>query len=350
MRPSRINSIGVNAEQDIFTVATDQGIRLFNVSPLTLLSGIPKELVGSVGACAILHKSNLVLFSGAPGSKFPPNTVYVWDDKAKKLVLEVTVPAGQILNILASYTHLVIVQPRKLHIFQFPNPCKLLRTEEVAFHQKAICTLSPDILNPCLAFTGSSIGTVQIMSLEKVSTSSSQHSKNINAHKNEIAQMAMNKQGTLLATGSVKGTVIRIFGTRTCQPMWEFRRGTDPAGLYCMQFSPCSTFLAVSSDKGTIHIFSCRDSKKEVVAPKKTILQQFMPSEQRSIAQISLESRVLALAFVPETKTRFQSIVALCTEGTYHRFSFDIEGYTNREGFDYYMQLGDEEEFWSQPF
>ncbi|CAJ0943662.1 unnamed protein product, partial [Mesorhabditis belari] len=322
MRSIKINSVGINADQDIFSVATDSGIRLFNVNPLALLSSVSKDLVGSVGFCTILHRSNLIIFSGAPGSKFPSNTVFVWDDKAKELVLEIAVPGGAILNILASYTHLIVVQARKLHIFQFPNPCKLLRSEEVGLSQKTICALSADVTFPCLAFSG---------------------------FKNEIAHMAMNKQGMLLATGSIKGTVIRIFDTRTCAPMWEFRRGTDPAGLHCIQFSPCSTFLAVSSDKGTIHIFSCRDSKSNVGSTKKNLLQQFMPSEQRSIAQISLEPRVLTLAFVPGSSTRIQSIVALCAGGTYHRFSFGLDGHTNREGFDYFMQLGDEEEFWTQP-
>ncbi|CAJ0925614.1 unnamed protein product, partial [Mesorhabditis belari] len=349
MRSIKINSVGINADQDIFSVATDSGIRLFNVNPLALLSSVSKDLVGSVGFCTILHRSNLIIFSGAPGSKFPSNTVFVWDDKAKELVLEIAVPGGAILNILASYTHLIVVQARKLHIFQFPNPCKLLRSEEVGLSQKTICALSADVTFPCLAFSGFKIGSVQIMRLDKVSSTLSQHSKTVDAHQNEIAHMAMNKQGMLLATGSIKGTVIRIFDTRTCAPMWEFRRGTDPAGLHCIQFSPCSTFLAVSSDKGTIHIFSCRDSKSNVGSTKKNLLQQFMPSEQRSIAQISLEPRVLTLAFVPGSSTRIQSIVALCAGGTYHRFSFGLDGHTNREGFDYFMQLGDEEEFWTQP-
>ena len=31
------------------------------------------------------------------------------------------------------------------------------------------------------------------------------------------------------------------------------------------------------------------------------------------------------------------------------RFSFGWEGQPNREGFDYFVQLGDEQEFWTQP-
>ena len=36
----------------------------------------------------------------------------------------------------------------------------------------------------------------------------------------------------------------------------QLRRGADRADIYSMAFSPESKWLAVSSDKGTIHVFS----------------------------------------------------------------------------------------------
>jgi WD40 repeat protein len=35
----------------------------------------------------------------------------------------------------------------------------------------------------------------------------------------------------------------------------ELRRGADKAEIYCLSFSPSSNWLAISSDKGTIHVY-----------------------------------------------------------------------------------------------
>ena len=43
------------------------------------------------------------------------------------------------------------------------------------------------------------------------------------------------------------------------EPLRELRRGTDRAEIYCIAFNAATTFLACSSDKGTIHIFSLGD-------------------------------------------------------------------------------------------
>jgi WD40 repeat protein len=59
-----------------------------------------------------------------------------------------------------------------------------------------------------------------------------------------------------MATASDKGTLIRIFKTEDCTPLQEVRRGADKAEIYSISFNKLSTWIAVSSDKGTIHVFS----------------------------------------------------------------------------------------------
>ena len=41
----------------------------------------------------------------------------------------------------------------------------------------------------------------------------------------------------------------------------ELRRGSDPAILYCLNFSPGDEWLCCSSDKGTVHVFALQDYK-----------------------------------------------------------------------------------------
>lgn len=60
--------------------------------------------------------------------------------------------------------------------------------------------------------------------------------RNINAHDTSLACMALNKNGSLLATASDKGTLIRIFNTKNKELIVELRRGIDRAEIYCLVF------------------------------------------------------------------------------------------------------------------
>ena len=77
----------------------------------------------------------------------------------------------------------------------------------------------------------------------------------IQAHKTPIAALALNSTGTMLATASDKGTVIRVFSVPGAQKLYQFRRGSYPARIYSINFNAVSTLLCVSSDTETVHIF-----------------------------------------------------------------------------------------------
>jgi len=70
--------------------------------------------------------------------------------------------------------------------------------------------------------------------------------------------MTLNSEGNLLATASEKGTLVRLFDTDTGTVLQELRRGTDQAEIFCLAFDPVSKYIACSSDKGTIHIFTIK--------------------------------------------------------------------------------------------
>lgn len=52
----------------------------------------------------------------------------------------------------------------------------------------------------------------------------------VNAHKNELVCLAINQGGTMVATASTKGTLIRIWDTARRVQLVELRRGADQAG------------------------------------------------------------------------------------------------------------------------
>ena len=84
----------------------------------------------------------------------------------------------------------------------------------------------------------------------------------VKAHNSAIRTMSLNANGTLLATASSKGTLIRIFDTQNGKKIREFRRGTQTAIIRSIAFSKDSSALCVSSDNGTIHLFFINSENK----------------------------------------------------------------------------------------
>ncbi|XP_044970303.1 autophagy-related protein 18d-like [Hordeum vulgare subsp. vulgare] len=84
-------------------------------------------------------------------------------------------------------------------------------------------------------------------------------SVNVRAHDSGVACLALSRDGRLLATAGTRGTLVRIFSTADGTKLQELRRGTDGADIHCIAFSPDSKWLAVSSDKATVHVFSVDD-------------------------------------------------------------------------------------------
>ena len=83
----------------------------------------------------------------------------------------------------------------------------------------------------------------------------------IQAHKTTLACLTLNSTGSLLATASDKGTVIRVFSVPNGDKIAQFRRGTYGARIFSIAFNPLSSLLCVSSDTETVHIFRLLSEK-----------------------------------------------------------------------------------------
>jgi autophagy-related protein 18 len=77
----------------------------------------------------------------------------------------------------------------------------------------------------------------------------------VEAHRSPLSCMVLNNEGTILATASDKGTIIRVFSVPDAHKLYQFRRGSMPSRIFSMSFNITSTLLCVSSATDTIHIF-----------------------------------------------------------------------------------------------
>lgn len=164
---------------------------------------------------------------------------------------------------------LVVVLENEIYIYDI-STMKLLHTIETGPNPNAVCALSSSSEHSYLAYpspapspssaslssgvppappapTTGDVLIFDTLNLTAVNV--------IQAHKAPIAALALNSTGTMLATASDKGTVVRVFSVPDAKKLWQFRRGTTTAHIFSMNFNLASTLLAVSSDTSTIHIY-----------------------------------------------------------------------------------------------
>ena len=85
----------------------------------------------------------------------------------------------------------------------------------------------------------------------------------VEAHRSPLSCVTLNQEGTVLATASDKGTIIRVFSIPDGNKLYQFRRGSMPSKIFSMSFNLTSTLLCVSSATDTIHIFKLGMSTSE---------------------------------------------------------------------------------------
>jgi hypothetical protein len=98
----------------------------------------------------------------------------------------------------------------------------------------------------------------------------------IEAHSSSIQCLALNADGTYLATASINGNTIRIFHTLTLMNVYELHRGLSSAKITSINFNSDSTRILVASDRGTVHVFILSESE---MCSKYKIYPSFNPDQ-----------------------------------------------------------------------
>lgn len=132
-------------------------------------------------------------------------------------------------------SRLIIVLRTKIYVFSFPNNSNKSVSFDTCDNPRGLCELSSNDDNLILCFPSVKSGFIQIAEINKPVESISKCPKIFQAHKHDIAAMAIDTNASLIATASAQGTLIRIFDIKTTsdvKQLIELRRGMEPASLY----------------------------------------------------------------------------------------------------------------------
>jgi WD repeat-containing protein 45 len=244
-----------NQDGTCFAVGTDVGFKIYNSSPFR--DNFERILEGGIGIVEMLNRCNiLALVGGGKTPKYSPNKVIIWDDHQSKVVSELRFTSC-ICNVKLKKDRLVVICEHKIYLFNLLN-FQNIDTIDTYDNSKGLVAVNPDPRSTVIAYPDKNQGIVRVKFYDK------EYSQVISAHESSIACIAINFEGTLLATASDKGTLIRIFNAQSGNLLQEVRRGTEKATIYSIVFNPTSSLLATSSDRGTIHIFSLAGALKKL--------------------------------------------------------------------------------------
>lgn len=274
-------SVNFNQDHSCIAVGTRDGYSITNCEPF---GRVYTNQFGATSLVEMLFCTSLVALVATsdsdPKSNASPRRLQIVNTKRQSVICELLFPTA-ILGVKLNRRRLVVVLEQEIYIYDISN-MKLLHTIETSPNPMAICALSPSSENCFLAYPSpvpsptspfantsgasssssatsggnSSPGDVLIFDLLSLTVTNV-----IQAHKTPISALTFNSAGTLLATASDKGTVIRVFSVPGAQKLHQFRRGSYAARIYSLNFNAVSTLLCVSSATETVHIFKLSSSK-----------------------------------------------------------------------------------------
>jgi hypothetical protein len=238
--------VSFNQDAGCFAVADQQGFRIFNVEPFQEMFYRP---CGGVRIVEMMFRTNIIaLVGGGPSPKYPPHKVIIWDDHQNRSIGEISLKSD-VLSVRLRRDRIFVSTLKLVHAYNFRD-LKVMDRIETGLNPLGLMAVSSSSTRTVLACPGLERGHVRIELYDNTSA------RTIHAHESELAALSLNPDGSLLATASEKGTLIRVFDTSTGTLMRELRRGAESALIHCIAFNASSTFLACSSDNRTIHVFS----------------------------------------------------------------------------------------------
>ena len=317
--------VNFNQDGSCFAVGTQTGFRILNSNPFK--NNFCRDMNGGIGLIEMLNRSNIVaLIGGGNSPRYSANKLVLWDDHKQKEISEMRFMSS-VKNVKMKKDRIFAVTEDKIYVFNF-NTLELFDTLEAKNNKKGIISIS--IVGNIIAYPHNEIGKVKVKDYDQPNEIS------IPAHKGPINFLQLNRDGTILATASDKGTLIRLFNTSNGNIIQELRRGTENAEIYSIAFDETNRFLAVSSDRKTIHIFIINkeenkieqdENEENMISNKKSMFGKFVNmfgmgknyfNSEWSFAQFRVNGTKSICTFSKEN-----SIIVVSNDGKYYHARFD---------------------------
>lgn len=202
----------------------------------------------------MLFKTNIFGIVGSDNNpEYNQNVALIWDDLNSRILLKVVVKE-KILNLKLSHDNIYIVSKSKIFVFSLKT-FNLINPIETGPNPLGLLGLNYTKDRTILVYPSNSEdkkkGDITIKNKQFLY---------ITPHNHPVTYIALSYNGLLLSTASQEGKRIRIFETETGEYLQELNRGSEKAEIKCISIDFNNQFIAASSERGTIHIWSLKES------------------------------------------------------------------------------------------
>ncbi|KAJ3322591.1 autophagy protein [Boothiomyces sp. JEL0866] len=323
-----------NQDSSCVSVGTRTGYKIYTCEPFGKCYG---KQTGGIGIAEMLFCTSLIALVGAgEHPSLSPRKLQIINTKRQSTICELVFNTA-VLGVKLNRKRLVVILEEHVYVYDISN-MKLLHTIDTSPNPNALCTLSPSSDNCYLAYpsnASSSLGELLLFDAVKL-----QAVNIIQAHKSPLSCISFNYDGTMVATSSDKGTVIRVFSVPDGQQLYQFRRGTYTARIFSISFSLNNKLLSVSSDTDTVHIYKLEQQQQqqrrlsylEQLSSATTAIQNYLPT---NITDIWEPTRHFAFAKLPTkdkinicslTSQEVPTLSVVTSDGSFYTYTIFSEG------------------------
>merc|ERR1719238_696409 len=153
-------------------------------------------------------------------------------------------------NVALRRDVIVVVSEYRVYLYS-TQTLKVIRQLETTSNPRGLCGLVPRSDRWILCCPGQAAGAVRV----QFDGDDSADAVVFAAHQSPLAAIATDEMGTLVATASEHGTVVKVFRTQDGSLLQDFRRGANPAAISSLTFRADGAYLAVASSSPTVHVF-----------------------------------------------------------------------------------------------
>lgn len=305
-----VNCLTFNQDASCAALGLDTGYKIFSCKPKVreCYQSKQKESIGLVEMLYCTSLVAVVALGDQLGSL--PRKLKLMNTKRCTTICELVFPST-ILLVKLSNERMIVLLEEQIYIYDIKS-LNLLHTIETSPNLNRLCALSNNNLdtgNSLLAYpspprtithesllangintnggNNSALNNIQSVSNAPnrigdaiiFDLTTLQPLAVIEAHKSALSAMCISSDGSLLATASDKGTIVRVFNVKTGSKLYQFRRGTYPTKIFSLSFSKDNLYVLATSSSETIHIF--RLGEAELLANKQKKKKDFPKNKSR---------------------------------------------------------------------
>jgi len=255
-----------NQDFSCFVCGTTGGFRVFCLNEDgTIAERLRREPCprSSVMHVAMLYKSSIFAMvnqtfepSGepAPGCM---NKVQIWEERKQKVVAELRC-RNEVKGVCLHRDIIVMVCEYVIYVYT-SGDVKVILHLDTGSNKLGLCALATGSDPWLLCCPAQNKGAIRIQVGQDA-----QQTHVFQAHQSGLAALALNQSGSLVATASETGTVMKVFRTADGEALYRLRRSTRPAVISSLAFRSDDGYLAVASSSVTVHIFKLDNATAEV--------------------------------------------------------------------------------------